>query len=197
MMEHQENLTLRQLNQYTQAWVEGDYHQKSNRALKGQIPIDCYLNHQNVGRDCPDSEQLRRVFRRQATRKQRRSDGTISLEGKRFEIPNAYHALIDITVQYAVWDLSVIDMIDPDTASILTPLYPQNKSANANGLRRQRIVKPQEPELGSSPTPPLLQKLLNEYAATGLPQGYLPKMSWENPNEQNITCPLWSKIQSF
>jgi len=175
MLENQQSLTLRQLNQATQAWVEGDYHQKSNKALDGQIPINCYLQHHDVGRICPDSQVLRTAFRKQTKRKQRRSDGTISLEGKRFEIPNAYHALIDITVQYAVWDLSVIDMIDPDTASILTPLYPQNKSANANGLRRQRIVKPQEPELGSSPTPPLLQKLLNEYAATGLPQGYLPK----------------------
>ena len=175
MLENQQSLTLRQLNQATQAWVEGDYHQKNNRALDGQTPINCYLQHHDVGRLCPDSQVLRTAFRKQTQRKQRRSDGTISLEGKRFEVPNAYHALIDITVQYAVWDLSVIDMIDPDTATILTPLYPQNKSANANGLRRQRIVKPPEQKLGASPTPPFLQKLLNEYAATGLPQGYLPK----------------------
>ena len=175
MLENQQSLTLRQLNQATQAWVEGDYHQKNNRALDGQTPINCYLQHHDVGRLCPDSQVLRTAFRKQTQRKQRRSDGTISLEGKRFEVPNAYHALIDITVQYAAWDLSVIDMIDPDTATILTPLYPQNKSANANGLRRQRIVKPQEQKLGASTTPPFLQKLLNEYAATGLPQGYLPK----------------------
>jgi putative transposase len=175
MLENQQSLTLRQLNQATQAWVEGDYHQKNNRALDGQTPINCYCQHHDVGRICPDSQVLRTAFRKQTQRKQRRSDGTISLEGKRFEVPNIYHALIDITVQYAIWDLSVIDMIDPDTATILTPLYPQNKSANANGLRRQRIVKPQEQTLEPSPTPPFLQKLLNEYAATGLPQGYLPK----------------------
>jgi transposase InsO family protein len=110
MLENQENLTLRQLNQTTQAWVEGDYHQKGNEALNGRTPIDCYLQHQDVGRTCPDSQALQRAFRKQTKRKQRRSDGTISLEGKRFEVPNAYHALVYITVRYAHWDLSVIDI---------------------------------------------------------------------------------------
>ena len=179
MMEDQENRTLRQLNQATQAWVEGDYHQKSNEAHKGQTPIDCYLNHHNVGRDCPNSHSLRQAFRRQAKRKQRYSDGTISLEGKRFEVPDVYHGLTYISVRYAIWDLSVIDMVDPDTSSILTQLYPQNKSANANSQRRQRHNEPtsqsQPQELPFKETPVLLQKLLNDYAATGLPQGYIPK----------------------
>jgi len=179
MMEGQENRTLRQLNQTTQAWVEGDYHQKKNEALNGQTPIDCYLNHHDVGRDCPSSDKLRQAFRRQAKRKQRYSDGTISLEGKRFEVPDVYHGLTYISVRYAIWDLSVIDMVDPDTSSILTQLYPQNKSANANSQRRQRHSKPpsqpQPQELPFKETPALLQKLLNDYAATGLPQGYIPK----------------------
>ena len=175
MLENHENLTLRQLNQATQAWVEGDYHHKGNEALKGRTPIDCYLQHHDVGRTCPDSQTLQRAFRKQTKRKQRRSDGTISLEGKRFEVPNAYHALVYITVRYAHWDRSVIDMVDPDTSNILAPLYPQNKSANANGLRRLRTPEPQSSELPVSETPPYLQKLLNDYAATGLPQSYIPK----------------------
>jgi hypothetical protein len=177
MLENHENLTLRQLNQATQAWVEGDYHQKGNAALKGRTPIDCYLQHHDVGRDCPDSQALQKAFRKQAKRKQRRSDGTISLEGKRFEVPNAYHALVYITVRYAHWDLSVIDMVDPDTSNILTPLYPQNKSANANGVRRLRTPEstPETQAHSFSATPPYLQKLLNDYAATGLPQSYIPK----------------------
>jgi len=177
MLENQQNLTLRQLNQATQAWVEGDYHQKVNAELKGRTPIECYLKDHDVGRDCPDSQVLQKAFRKRAKRKQRQSDGTITLEGKRFEVPNAYHSLIYITVRYAHWDLSVIDMIDPDTSNILTPLYPQNKSANAEGLRRLRTPSP-TPESQAQPcsaTPPYLQKLLNDYAATGLPQSYLPK----------------------
>ena len=175
MLENQENLTLRQLNQATQAWVEGDYHQKVNAELKGRTPIECYLQDHDVGRNCPASQALQKAFRKQAKRKQRQSDGTITVEGKRFEVPNAYHSLMYITVRYAHWDMSVIDMIDPDTSNILTPLYPLNKSANASGMRRLRDPEPQVQEVPCPTTPPYLQKLLNDYAATGLPQSYLPK----------------------
>lgn len=179
MLENQENLTIRQLNQTTQAWVEGDYHQKLNAELKGRTPIECYLQDHDVGRDCPDSQALHKAFRKQTKRKQRHSDGTISVEGIRFEVPNAYHSLVYISVRYAHWDRSVIDMIDPDTSTILTPLYPQNKSANADGLRRLRtsvtLPEPQTQKSSASATPPYLQKLLNDYAATGLPQSYIPK----------------------
>ena len=175
MLEHQENLTLRQLNQITQAWVEGDYHQKSNQALGGKTPIDCYLNHQDVGRVCPDSLTLKKAFRKTAKRRQRHSDGTISLDGKRYEVPNAYYSLSYITVRYASWDYVNLDMIDPDTSGILTPLYPQDKSANANALRRTRNHVPQEQALPFSKKSPYLEKLIAEYAATGLPQNYSPK----------------------
>lgn len=179
MLENKENLTLRLLNQATQAWVEGDYHQKKNEALKGQTPINCYLQHHDVGRDCPDSPTLRAAFRRQVKRKQRRSDGTVSLEGKRFEVPDVYRDLNHVTIRYACWDLSVIHLVDPETSTILAPLYPQNKSANADGLRKRRQSdpesKPQQQSLSFSEISPYLKKLMNEYAATGLPQGYIPK----------------------
>jgi len=175
MLENHQNLTLRELNQITQIWVEGDYNQKDHDALNEQTPIDCYLKHHDVGRTCPDSQALQRVFRKQTQRKQRRSDGTISLASKRFEVPDAYHSLIYVTVRYAQWDLSVVDMVDPETSTILSPLYPQNKSANANGLRRLRTPAAQTEVLLSLKTPPYLQKLLDEHAATGLPQNYIPK----------------------
>ena len=131
------------------------------------------------GRDCPDSQALHKAFRKQAKRKQRHSDGTISVAGIRFEVPDAYHSLVYISVRYAHWDLSVIDMIDSDTSTILAPLYPQNKSANADGLRRLRtsgpINGPQPQKSSASATPPYLQKLLSDYAATGLPPSYIPK----------------------
>jgi putative transposase len=179
MLENKKDLTLRLLNQATQAWVEGDYHQKKNEALKGQTPIDCYLQHHDVGRACPDSESLRSAFRRQVKRTQRRSDGTVSLEGKRFEVPDAYRDLKVITIRYASWDLATIHLVDPETSSILAPLYPQNKSANADGLRKLRHaasqLKSQQQCLSFNETSPYLKKLMNEYAATGLPQGYIPK----------------------
>lgn len=177
MLEHQENLTLRQLNDMTQIWVEGDYHQKKHAALQGQTPIECYLKRHNVARSCPDSETLHKAFRRQAKRKQRRSDGTISLQGKRFEIPDQYHGLSSITLRYAAWNLSRIDMIDPDSGLTLSTLYPVNKSANASGQRRQRYSKQhaQAQTTTCHEPSPLLDKLQKEYAATGLPQAYIAK----------------------
>jgi len=39
-------------------------------------------------------------------RKQRRSDGTASLDGQRFEIPSRYRRLDEIHLRYARWDLT-------------------------------------------------------------------------------------------
>ena len=84
-----------------------------------------------------------------------------------------------MTIRYAAWELSTIHMVDPETSVILAPLYPQNKSANANGLRKQRQstsgTKPQQQTLFFNETSPYLKKLMSEYAATGRPQGYIPK----------------------
>jgi hypothetical protein len=68
-----------------------------------------------------------------------------------------------------------MDMIDPDTNAILCSLYPQDKSANADGLRRVKHHQPQEQVLPFSKKSPYLEKLIAEYAATGLPQNYSPK----------------------
>jgi len=83
MLERVKELGLEQLNEITQAWVEQEYHQ-SRHAEIGMTPLRRYLDGTQVGRDCPDSTTLRQAFRRTVTRRQRRSDGTLSLEGKRF-----------------------------------------------------------------------------------------------------------------
>lgn len=180
MLEGETNLTLSLLNKATQAWLEGEYHHKLHSEL-GCSPIQRYLDSPNVGRDSPSSLQLRQAFRQQVKRKQRRSDGTLSLEGKRFEIPSHYRHLEHIYVQYARWDLTQISMVDHHNNNrILSPLYPLDKSANASGKRRVF----EQPDLKNNDikTPtgiaPLLQNLLADYAATGLPPAYIPK---ENP----------------
>ncbi|MBW1688821.1 MAG: IS481 family transposase, partial [Deltaproteobacteria bacterium] len=87
MLENEDELTLETLNNTTQAWVEGDYNQRLHREL-GTSPLRRYLDAPNVGREAPDSDTLRRAFRREVTRRQRKSDGTVSLEGVRFEVPS-------------------------------------------------------------------------------------------------------------
>ena len=67
---------------------------------------------------------------------QRRSEGTLSLEGQRFEIPSQYRHLQRIHLRYARWDLSSIDLLEARHGSVLSPIYPLDKSANADGQRR-------------------------------------------------------------
>jgi hypothetical protein len=174
MLEGEESLTLDLLNQATQAWVEQEY-QRSVHSEIGTTPLAHYLAGPNVRRDCPSIAVLAAAFRVEVARRQRRSDGTLSLAGERFEIPARYRHLTVIHLRYARWDLTQVDLVDPRTGAILCPVKPLDKSANANGQRRHLV--PVSADL--SPLPPLgiaplLRQLLAEYAATGLPPAYLP-----------------------
>ena len=171
MLVNQKEITLNQLNDYTQAWVEQDYHRQSHREL-GMTPLNAYLNHQNTSRQCPASEVLKRSFCRQEKRKQRRSDGTISVSGKRFEIPSPYHDMDQITIRYAQWDFSSIGMVDPKTDKVITQLYPWDKSKNASGLRRS-LGSCTTDNQASAEQPPLLKELISQQSETGLPPAYI------------------------
>lgn len=176
MLEGVAALTLSQLNEATQAWVEMEYNRKLHSEL-GESPLECYLAKKDVGRPCPPSAELALAFTAEVRRIQRRSDGTISLEGRRFEIPSRYGHLIELSVRVASWDLSHVHLADPKTGVILCRLYPLDKQKNADGRRAVRIalLPFDEPGPGPGAVAPLLQKLIAQYAATGLPPAYLPK----------------------
>ena len=65
---------------------------------------------------------------------QRKSDGTVVIEGRRFEIPNRYRHLTRLEVRYAGWDLGLVHLVDERTGTVLTRLHPQDKTQNASGL---------------------------------------------------------------
>jgi putative transposase len=174
MPEGQDSLSLDTLNLATQAWVEQEYHRTRHSELDA-TPLARYLDGPSVARPCPDSATLAASFRIEVVRRQRRSDGTVSLDGKRFEIPSRYRHLEQVHLRYARWDLSRIDLVDPRTGAILCPVKPLDKSANANGVRKR--LTPAATDL--SPLPPngmpaLMTELLADYAATGVPPAYLP-----------------------
>jgi putative transposase len=174
MLEGEANLSLEQLNIATQAWVSEEYHRTVHSEI-GCTPMQRYLAGPNVGRDCPGSDDLRAAFRIEVKRLQRRSDGTVSLDGQRFEIPSRYRHLAQVHLRYARWDLSRVDLIEPRSGHILCPVRPLDKAANADALRRR--LDPATPELSAMPTTgiaPLLKKMIADYAATGLPPAYLP-----------------------
>ena len=176
MLEGEPEVTLDRLNAATQAWVELEYHRTVHSEL-GCAPLERALAGPDVGRPSPSSEALRRAFRAEVDRTQRRSDGTLSLEGRRFEVPARYRQLTRLRVRYARWDLGAVDLVDPHRGVVLCALYPLDKTANADGQRRRLDPPAPAPLEAPAPTPtiaPLLRKLMADYAATGLPPAYLP-----------------------
>jgi hypothetical protein len=180
-------LTLEFLNEVTQAWMEIEYNRAVHREISSS-PVERFKRAPDVLRPGPTSESLRDAFRLETKRSQRQSDGTISLEGVRLEIPARYRHFREVFVRYARWDLSRVDLVDRRSGTILAPIYPLNKSANADG--RRALFEPGGTARLSSPKsdvpiddsrrkdgqlPPLLKKILQEYSATGLPPAYLPK----------------------
>ena len=174
MLEGVDELTLDLLNEVTQPWVELDYNRARHSELPG-TPLERWLEGPSVLRDSPAPEALRDAFRITEARSQRRGDGTVSIEGQRFEVPSTYRHLERIAVRYARWDLSRVHLVDVRSDRVLCQLYPQDKARNASGQRRSREVLPEGPLPETRPTgmAPLLAKYVADYAASGLPAPYL------------------------
>jgi putative transposase len=181
MLDGVEPLTLDILNRATLAWVEGEYQRRLHHEL-GCSPIQRFRQGPDVSRECPDAEMLRRSFLAQTTRVQRRSDGTCSVLGTRFEVPSRFRHIQRLQLRYARWDLASIDLLDPHTEQPVAVLYPLDKHRNAErGRRALAPVNDTAPVGAMSATTrtrngmaPLLNKLMADYAATGLPPAYLP-----------------------
>jgi transposase InsO family protein len=180
MLDGERELSLTLLNEATQAWVDGEYNRRLHSEL-GKSPLERLMQGPSVGRDGPGNERLRQVFRQEVARTQRRGDGTISLSGRRYEIPSRYRHLVRILVRFARWDLAFLHLVDGRTGQDLCRLYPQDKEANATGERKklQRIAG-SDPWVSATEIPqqegraPLLAKLMADYAATGFPPAYVP-----------------------
>jgi hypothetical protein len=174
MLEGESNLSLEQLNVATQAWITQEYHRTVHSELSA-TPLERYLAGPNVGRSCPGSDELRAAFRIEVKRKQRRSDGTISLEGQRFELPSRFRHLSEVHLRYARWDFSHVDLVDPRSGAILSAVRPLDKAANADAQRRR--LEPTDTSASAASqigVAPLLKQMIADYAATGLPPAYLP-----------------------
>jgi putative transposase len=189
MLDGVAELTLDFLNQATQAWVEIEYNRTVHRET-GCSPVERFARAPDVLRTSPASESLRDAFRLQTKRRQRHSDGTISLEGKRFEVPVRYRHFREVSIRYARWDLARVDLVDDRSGTILAPIYPLNKTANADG--RRAVIEPggtdapqPDQRRTASELAPLLNRILQDYSATGMPPAYLPKTPGEEKGESS------------
>ncbi len=175
MLEGEPDLTLALLNTATLAWVEMEYQRRTHSEIQ-QKPLDRWLEGPSVARSCPSLDELRLAFTVSKTRIQRRSDGTISVEGKRFEVPARFRHLRKLYIRYASWDLRSVWLLDDYAGAVLERLYPLDKTRNADGVRRALQTAPSEDKAPEpSGTAPLLKKLMADYAATGLPPAYIPQ----------------------
>jgi putative transposase len=183
MLDKHPDLTLPFLNETTQAWVEMEYN-RTVHSETGHTPLARFIESRDVGRPCASPDDLRLAFCKETSRIQRRSDGTISLNGIRFEIPSRFRHFRSVTVRYASWNLARVHLTDPRSGTVLARIYPLDRARNADGLRKTLApvdTGAQDATAAETSTDmaPLLRKLLADYSATGLPPAYLPKTTHE------------------
>lgn len=191
MLEGVADLTLELLNEATQAWAEFGYNRAVHSEI-GEMPLARWAAGPDVLRPSPEAAALRAAFTRTERRTQRRSDGTVVIDARRFEVPNAFRHLDRVLVRYARWDLSQVHLVDEHSGQISARLYPLDKTANASGIRRplEPLATRSAERTGSAVTPatgiaPLLGNLMTQQRATGLPPPYLPRD--ERPDEEGET----------
>jgi len=186
MLESVEPLTLKTLNDATVAWVEQDYHRRVHREL-GTTPLKRLLDGDDASRPCLGRNELRAAFRITVKRTLRRSDGTVSLEGIRYQVPAPWRHLSTLWIRYARWDLSSVDLVDGRSGERLCTLYPLDKRDNAGGVRRP--AGPGSDDGGGSAAAgqaaPLLRRILDDQATTGLPPAWLPHAESPEPGEDD------------
>ena len=175
MLYRVEPLTLETLNYTTQAWSEMEYNRKRHQEINCS-PVDKMLKGPDSSRPAPDSEKMIFAFTIQESRVQRKSDGTLQLKGVRFEVPSRFRHFDRLYIRYQSWNLSHAWLVDERASTLLAKIYPQDKVKNGEGLRRTLVpmVDLPGPDTSADPYPPLLRKLLGDYAATGLPPAYIP-----------------------
>jgi hypothetical protein len=175
LLRKEKDLKLSFLNQAAQAWVEQDYHRRFNREIKA-TPLERLLNDKSVARNVPETDKLHLAFTRRVTRKPRRSDATVVVEGIRYELPQRFSHMQSVVLRAPGWDKSRMILVDPKTDAPLAKLLPQNKTANASGIRKTILSQStQTGPVGPLEHPALLKKWMADHAATGLPPAYLPK----------------------
>ena len=161
--------------------MEIEYNRAVHRET-ASTPVERFAHAPDVLRASPSSESLRDAFRLETRRTQRQSDGTISLEGVRFEIPARYRHFREAdralrragTSAGSTWSTRAAGPSSP-------PSIRSTRAANADGRRavvaadgpRRAAGEPRRARDGA--LPPLLKQILQEYSATGLPPAYLPK----------------------
>jgi len=175
MLESVKDLTLTELNRHSSAWVEAEYNRHYHRETKS-TPYERFLGDKSVLRKSPSHDDLVNAFRAEHKRTVRRSDGTITVDAIRYEIPQRLRHMSEVYVRVARWNHANAHIADPTTGKLVAPILPLDKTANASGIRKPVNVPTENAETDSETTNEIPQ-LLQKYAAEihgNLPPAYLP-----------------------
>ena len=181
MIDPDNPLDLATLNSWTQAWITSDYHQRIHRDI-ATTPLQRLRTSPSLGRPCPEADRLRFVFQTRITRSQRQSDHTVAVDTVRFQVPSPWHHLDRVTLRYARWDLSRVDLVDPARPQVsLAMLRPVDRVSNARRPRRKTRIQVPAPA-GPRPMPPYLEQMLEEQQAQGGIASWLPFDEEDTPS---------------
>ena len=184
MLPREKRVTLEVLNAVTQAWVEQDYHMTVHSETK-ETPLNRFLNEKHVLRPTPAFDDMKKCFRMRTSRKVRKTDGTLTLDGVRFQLPRCYAHMDEVLLRYARWDLGEAEVLCPDTLKSLSVIFPLDKLSNSLA---HRSVDPDKvlkliPEvivdsedvlsLATDKLPPLLARCLQQHADQNRLSGYI------------------------
>lgn len=123
MLEAVADLSLPLLNRSTQAWVEMEYHRRRH-GESGQTPIERFVAGPDLTRPVPAPDELVVAFTASVERTQRQSDGSVSVQGVRYEVPNRYRHLHRLQIRCASWDRSHVLLVDARRAAASATCLP-------------------------------------------------------------------------
>jgi len=150
MLEDVADLTLATLNEATQAWVELEYNRKLH-SENGE-PRSRASQRTRVTRQSRTAPRFAaRLHPHPTSALSAKSDGTVVIEGCRFELPNRLRHLTGIESALPYWDLTTVHRWTP-SARCCAGCSPRTRPKIASGLRRPLDQGSAEPVIAKPST---------------------------------------------
>jgi len=167
MARKEKDLTLQELNIYTNEWIESVYHNRIHSETR-ETPLHRFMNGKRVIRDTFTEFDVNTAFMSNTTRLLRKSDRTFSLNSTRYEVPSELQHFRTIRLRFAEWNKRVVYIEDPDTGVIVGKSHPIDRVANSNGQRAVRKLPRHYDTINS----PRLRTLEKERQLSGRPPAF-------------------------
>lgn len=144
MLKTEPQMDLQTLNKITAVWVHEDYNHKPHRGLEGALPIAKY-NHSDryVSEVSFDTDTLVKYFTAKLTRCVRSTDGTVVIDGIRYEIPSQHSRMKELELCRASWNRQFMFITNPKTRLPEVKIYPVDRVANASKPRVEKQFLPE------------------------------------------------------